>query len=305
MTREQSFLPNPSRINIPFVLDIIIVSNPEQIKRIESSSDVDRLHAYPTAELPWWVKYYLSATRFHTPQDDNWFLPFESSANREYQKRRSQMDDQIARGYRPQDITKIADLLVSNADDSDLSFHMAQLIAGRFSQAEIPLDICLAGRETLQRLPEAINPVRYAQAKKAHGKLYDFCAHNLLDDYHLVDAGQHTIAGAAKSMVDALHILKENINLPVDKIFTKNPITLQAPRIAIRDSDLGGLLKSKTKPGWTVVIFQIAKAAQKTSDLYFTFGTGTSERACSFMNFFLDFMKDLQMELIDRTASVD
>lgn len=127
----------------------------------------------------------------------------------------------------------------------------------------------------------------------------------MLDDYHLVDAGQHTIAGAAKSMVDALHILKENINLPVDKIFTKNPITLQAPRIAIRDSDLGGLLKSKTKPGWTVVIFQIAKAAQKTSDLYFTFGTGTSERACSFMNFFLDFMKDLQMELIDRTASVD
>lgn len=305
MTREQSSFPTPFRINIPFVLDVIIVSNPEQIKQIEASIDVERLHTYPTSELPWWVKYYLSATRFHTPQNDNWFLPFESSTHHEYKKRRSQMDDQIARGYSPQDITKIADLLMSNADDSELSFYMVQLIAGRFSQTEIPLDICLAGRKTLQSIPEAINPIRYSQAKKAHSELYDFCANNLLDDYHLVDGGQHTIAGAAKSMVDALHILRENINLPVDKIFTENPITLQAPRIAVRDSNLGGILSSKTRSGWTVFIFQIAKAAQKTSDLYFTFGTGTSERACSFMDFFLDFMKDLQMELIDRSANVD
>ncbi|WP_299408419.1 hypothetical protein [Acaryochloris sp. IP29b_bin.148] len=103
-------------------------------------------------------------------------------------------------------------------------------------------------------------------------------------------------------MINRLH---DNIHLPVDKIFTARPITLQAPRIAIRASNLGGLIRSRTQPGWTVVIYPIVKAAQQTGDLYFTFGTGTLDRACSLMRFFLDFMNDLQMELLQRTTDLD
>lgn len=51
MTREKSLSATPFRINIPFILDVIIVSNSKQIKQIEASSDVDRLHFYPTSEL--------------------------------------------------------------------------------------------------------------------------------------------------------------------------------------------------------------------------------------------------------------
>ncbi|MGD1863627.1 MAG: hypothetical protein ACFB0D_03640 [Phormidesmis sp.] len=55
----------PSRIKIPFLLDIVTVSDPEQIRQIETSGDVDRLHAYPTKELPWWVQFYFRSTKFH------------------------------------------------------------------------------------------------------------------------------------------------------------------------------------------------------------------------------------------------
>ena len=36
----------PRRFNIPFLLDLVIVSDPEQIKKIEISGAVDRVHAY-------------------------------------------------------------------------------------------------------------------------------------------------------------------------------------------------------------------------------------------------------------------
>src|SRR2546426_1595679 len=42
----------PLRIYIPYVIDVIMVSDPEHIKRIEASGDVDRLHKYDTASLP-------------------------------------------------------------------------------------------------------------------------------------------------------------------------------------------------------------------------------------------------------------
>jgi hypothetical protein len=48
-----------------------------------------------------------------------------------------------------------------------------------------------------------------------------------------------------------------------------------------------------------VLILQIEKAAAKTNDMLFTFGTGRNERACVFKDFFLDFMKDLQKTLRD------
>jgi len=35
---------HPLRITIPHVKDVILVSDPDHIKRIEASGDVDRLH---------------------------------------------------------------------------------------------------------------------------------------------------------------------------------------------------------------------------------------------------------------------
>ena len=59
---RKSFL-TPLRIRIPFLLDLIVVSDPKQIKKIETSGDVDRLHTYDTISLPWWVKFYFQGNK--------------------------------------------------------------------------------------------------------------------------------------------------------------------------------------------------------------------------------------------------
>lgn len=43
----------PTRWNIPFLVDVVIVTNPEQIRKIEQHPDVDRIHGVPTKDKPW------------------------------------------------------------------------------------------------------------------------------------------------------------------------------------------------------------------------------------------------------------
>jgi hypothetical protein len=48
-------LAKPMRFRVPFLIDLVVVSDAAQIKQIDESGDVDRLHAFPTRSLPWWV----------------------------------------------------------------------------------------------------------------------------------------------------------------------------------------------------------------------------------------------------------
>lgn len=43
------------RLNIPFVIDRIDVTDPEQIRKITTHPDIDRIHGVPTKDKPWWV----------------------------------------------------------------------------------------------------------------------------------------------------------------------------------------------------------------------------------------------------------
>ena len=47
---------------------------------------------------------------------------------------------------------------------------------------------------------------------------------------------------------------------------------------------------------------QLAKAAEKSGSLYYTFGTGSEVRACAFLPYFKAFMADLQKELAKSAA---
>src|SRR5947199_9528928 len=108
---------SPLRVKIPFLLDMVVVSDPEHIKKIEASGDVDRLHVYETAALPWWVRFFFRATKFHDDERDLWFCPFESASNATYVPRRTYLEGQVSTGYRPEDVQHIADLLNANTDD--------------------------------------------------------------------------------------------------------------------------------------------------------------------------------------------
>src|SRR2546422_7582210 len=66
-----------------------MVSDPEHIKRIEASGDVDRLHTYSSRASPWWVRFYFRATKFYDEERDLWFLPLESTSDPSYAGRRA------------------------------------------------------------------------------------------------------------------------------------------------------------------------------------------------------------------------
>jgi hypothetical protein len=286
------------RIWIPYVIDVIVVSDPEQIKRIEASGDVDRLHRYDTAALPWWVRLYFRATRFHDPERDLWFLPFESTTDPSYEPRRDYLQRKVSAGYTQEDVERVAQLLQTNADEDVLAYEMAQVVNRRFFGEEIPRSITEAARHTLRSFGEAVFPWRYIVARKSQQRVVTHCARRLPKDVHVLDVA-HNIGVVVQAAVGALRTLKANVGKPVEEIFTSHAPTPQVPRIAVRSSRLDGLLSFPTHVGQTVVIFKIGKAAAKTKDLFFTFGTGRSERACVFMDFFLAFARDVQKALAE------
>jgi len=278
------------------IRDRVLVSDPEHIRRIEASGDVDRLHRYDTRALPRWLRLYFKATKFYDVARDLWFLALESVSNPTYEKRRVYLAAKVATGYTEQDVKRIVELLQANVDDEVLGYEMVQVVNRRFVGEEIPRPITKAANHTLQSFGEAILPWKYARAITAQQQVADYCARTLPRDVHALDIA-HNIGEVVKTSARALRMLNENLEKPVEEIFTSHAPTPQVPRIAVRPSRLDGLLGFPTRPAWTVVIYKIGRAAARTNDLLFTFGTGRPERACIFMDFFLRFMRDLQKRL--------
>jgi hypothetical protein len=299
MARMLKWLFSPLRIIIPGFMDLVVVSDPEQIQRIEGSGDVDRLHVNGTAALPWWVRFFFGATKFHDAQRDLWFLPFESAADASYRPRRAYLEAKVAEGYSREDVARMANLLAADADEETLAQAMVQVVNRRFFGKDVACPITRAARYTLQHFSEALFPWKYRRALRARAEILDYCAKHLEPGINVLDVG-HNIGEVVQATVGALRRLKDNLDAPIAQTFTAHAPTPQVPRIAVKRSRLRGLLWVPTRPGKTVVIMKNGQAAAQTHDLLFTFGTGRSERACVFMGFFLDFMTDLQRELRDR-----
>ncbi len=286
----------PSRLTIPFLLDLVTVSDPEQIRRIEASGDVDRLHAYPTQDLPWWVQVYFRSTKFHDKNRDLWFCPFEPSFEPTYPQRRAYLEEKSNEGYSQADVQKIAALLKANVADDVLAYEMVQIVNQRFFGRAVPTEIAEAAKHTVQDFTGAVVPPNYAQGVKSQTQIMNYCEHALPKGVHILDVG-HNIGEVVQATAGSLRRLQENVDRPIEDIFTEFAPTAQVPRIAVRSSTLDGLLASPIAPGKTVIIFKVAEAAAKTKNIWFTFGTGDSDRACVFKDFFLNFMRDLQIAL--------
>lgn len=71
----------------------------------------------------------------------------------------------------------------------------------------------------------------------------------------------------------------------------------QTPRIALKETTLGGLLQQPTVPGQTVFFFAAGAAAEQTGSLYYTFGSGVEFRSCPFLPFWKSLMTDVQASL--------
>src|SRR3954467_316570 len=114
MSNGTRTLLSPLRIKIPFLVDLVVVSDPDQIRKVEATGDVDRLHAFDTASLPWWVRTFFRATKFHDDKRDLWFVPFESASCPAYPERLAYLREKVESGYTPEDVRTIADLLAAN-----------------------------------------------------------------------------------------------------------------------------------------------------------------------------------------------
>src|SRR5262249_27388757 len=210
--------------------------------------------------------------------------------------RRAYLEGQVAAGYSKEDVRGIARLLIDDADDETLAHAMVQVVNRRFFGKEIPRPVTRAAKYTLQNFSEAIFPWKYRRARRSRKQILDYCADNLDPGVHVLDVG-HNIGEVVQATAGGARRRRGNHRKTTRGLLPEYAPTPQVPRIAVKRSKLDGLLWIPTTPGKTVVIFKNGKAAAKTHDLLFTFGTGRSERACVFMGFFLDFMGDLQKEL--------
>ncbi len=291
--RRQS---NPRRIGLFSLFDVVVVSEPSQIRAIETSPDIDRLHALGTRALPFWVKWFFAATRFWDPKRDLWFLNLESASNDQVAPRRQYLIERIEGWYTPNDVWSIVELLHRNASDDELSWAIAQIVNRRFFEADIPPTICKAARRGLDDFFQVLIPWKYIRARSAQTKTKDYCARNLPQGVHLVDVG-HNIGETAQTTALAFKRLKDDLDTPVEEIFTQHALTKKVPRIAVRASTIDGLLRKPTIPGLTIFILEIGNAARQTGSPSFTFGAGSENRACPFRHFFLEFMTEVQTML--------
>jgi hypothetical protein len=293
---------NPLRLKIPFLFDILFVSDPEHIRQIETSGEVDRIHRYETAALPWWVTFFFKATKFHDGTRDLWFCPLESTSNPSYSRRRAYLEAKVASGYSEGDVHKMAELLTANAADEELAHAMVQIVNHRFFAQEVPLPITQAAKYTLQNLGEAVWPWKYRRGRTSQQQIMDYCARTLPQDVHILDVG-HNIGEVVQATAGALRRLKDNLDRPVEEIFTTHAPTPQVLRIATAASTFDGLLWLPTHAGHTIIILKIGRAAAQTGDILFTFSTGGTDRACVFKEFFLNFMQDLQRVLKEKSTT--
>jgi hypothetical protein len=289
-------IPRPVRISIPYLLDVVFISSAEQIREVERSGAVERLHAFPTSSLPGWVRFYFPATRFHESGRDQWFCPMEPKSSPDYVRRRDYLISKAKLGYTRDDVSRVADLLGDGASDETLAAAMVNIVNARFFGSEIPTHVSTVARRTLQNLPEAVLPWKYVRGRRAQQQVVEYCEGRLPDGVHTVDIA-HNIGEVAKTTSRAIRILERNLDTPVEQLFTANPLTPQVPRIATVSSTLGGILRRPAKAGRTIIIYKLGSAAAATGDLQFTFGAGGPDRMCVFTEFFLNFMRDLQLAL--------
>ncbi|CAN0152582.1 unnamed protein product [Ectocarpus sp. 6 AP-2014] len=293
--------PGYTRVDIPFVIDRILVTDAELIRKIADHPDVDRVHGVPTKERPWWINAYFPATRFIDRQDEM-FVPLTSTSDPNYEHRRTYVEEMVKDGVAEEDVKKIAYLMHTGAPQDELERAVVNGVNRRFFGQDIPADIVEHSSKTANTIGDALSS-GYFPTLRHQGKVMDFIEQNneLHQGCPVADFSHH-IGAAAQLLTPScqfLHKEKDRSRAILD-IFTQQgdmPMTVATPRIAIKDSTLGGLLKKPAKAKWTMFILNIRQAAAETKDSLFTFGAGVDKRQCAFRFAFQKLMADLQTEL--------
>jgi hypothetical protein len=297
----------PLRIDLPFPfipLDIVFVSDVEQIRAIQHAPDVaDHLHRVDTKQLPKWTQLYFGATHFHNGPRDKWFLAFESTATcPAYAERKAMHEKWLAPEFTDDDVKNVANLLRANADEDAVADAVAQIIIGRgLLKKQIPSSVIKTARNFLRpQITDVLIPGHYSRSKEAQEKVYEWCAANAPEGVLPIDM-VHSFGSVTGKFATAIMKLKSaKLDDPVEHLFTRaaNCPTPTTPRVFLQTTTFKGMLAYPANPLKTVVLINNAKAAEASGSLFFTLGGGEAgNRVCSFKNYFVHFMQALQQEL--------
>ncbi|CAM9334591.1 unnamed protein product [Ectocarpus sp. 12 AP-2014] len=229
------------------------------------------------------------------------FVPLTSASDPNYEHRRTYIEEMVKDGVAEEDVKKIAYLMHTGAPQDELERAVVNGVNRRFFGRDIPADIVEHSSKTANTIGDALSS-GYFPTLRHQGKVMDFIEQNneLHQGCPVADFSHH-IGAAAQLLTPScqfLHKEKDRSRAILD-IFTQSdmPMTVATPRIAIKDSTLGGLLKKPAKAKWTIFILNIRQAAAETKDSLFTFGAGVDKRQCAFRFAFQKLMADLQTEL--------
>eukprot|EP00904_Undaria_pinnatifida_P011760 jgi/Undpi1/7714/HiC_scaffold_23.g10187.m1 len=230
------------------------------------------------------------------------FVPLTSTKDPRYTKRRAYVAENVKDGVLEEDVKKIAYLMHTGAPQEELERAVVNGVNRRFYNKDVPDDIVESAGKTSDKLSDAIT-LGYFPAKCHRNKVLDFIEKNPegLEGCPFADFSHH-IGAAVQLLTPSCQFLHKETDRtrPILDIFTQNdmPMTVQTPRICIKDTTLGGLLDKPAKAGKTVFILQIRQAAAETKDSLFTFGAGIDERQCAFKFAFQKLMADLQVGVL-------
>ncbi|KAL3690216.1 hypothetical protein R1sor_016525 [Riccia sorocarpa] len=304
----------PLRIDLPlpFIpIDVVLVSDASQIVTIARDPDVDRLHAHPTEKLPSWTQWYFSGTRYYNKVHGTWFLAFSpKTESSQYDDRIKHYWDKLDQGFEEAYVKEIAGQVLRNDSEEQIALTLTRMINLRFmsekSQDAITPEVVGTAREVLKSsLLDALQPGHQRRGVAAQKSLHSFCQRHMEEGKNASDA-THNISSASTIVVDAVMTLKKNINTPIEHLFTRkaNCPTPSIPRVVTKATTLNGLLSYPAKPGSTILFLSISSAAEQTSSLFFTLGSGSEYRVCAFKDFFYNFMTALQAELKARRSEI-
>ncbi|KAK9811700.1 hypothetical protein WJX72_008597 [[Myrmecia] bisecta] len=248
------------------------------------------------------------STRFHDDRSDKWFVPFDADTPATHAAaRRSTISRLLATGHTPADVQKVAEIVRADGDLQQLADYMTPMVNSRFIDGQaIPNPVIDAARAPLNSIGDALRPGNYQKAHEGMRQLLDFCNKAVAlppDQLQAMDVA-HNMSAVACKFTEAVQTLKASPTTPIDKLFTipKNLPTPTIPRIAVAPTTFGDLLAYPAIPNKTVFLLSNSSAAGATGSLWYTFGSGTPDRACAFKPFFEAFMADLQKELVRQAA---
>eukprot|EP00172_Hildenbrandia_rubra_P001516 Plantae.Rhodophyta-Hildenbrandia_rubra.ctg2081.p1 GENE.Plantae.Rhodophyta-Hildenbrandia_rubra.ctg2081~~Plantae.Rhodophyta-Hildenbrandia_rubra.ctg2081.p1 ORF type:complete len:334 (-),score=72.81 Plantae.Rhodophyta-Hildenbrandia_rubra.ctg2081:241-1242(-) len=296
-------------------IDVLWVSDPEDIRRLEASDKISRLHSEETKDIPAVARFVLQASMWFNPETDAWFMGMEAKDSIKhpikrdvhYQKRISYIKDELRRGYTRDDVDDMVVLLKDEKKKNyklDVERKALQTVIGRFLKdggENLPDEFVKDTESTVSRPSQILNPITYQRGRRANLNVIRWLQKNMNPKGNLGDNAHNThVTTKGFSRILLEYTKSDKFASPRD-FLTAFPAVKQLFRVATKDSKLENVLNKPLKnamiPYKTIVVLDIERATKDTGNDLYMFGAGVEERQCPFKNFFFEFLDETKQKI--------